>query len=153
MYPIECKKYIVKRGFGDILMVSCKSCQFRYNTSEVKALLWAYLNKDLSKFNEGYMQKCKAITYEQGNGILLMSYIHQEEMHTLVEQFKSIKTWRASQQFEGWLWYSLMVWVGRIAPNSKGFEQMPAVEDKHIIKAVKELMTRYYKKVGDRFNG
>jgi len=115
--------------------------------------LWAYFNDELDNYDDGYIQGCKAINLDDGSFMPLMSYIHQEEMHTLVEQFKSIKTWRASQHIEGWYLYSLLVWIQRIAPNSKGYEQMPTVEDKHIVKAIKELMARYFKKVGDRFNG
>ena len=130
-----------------------------YSLTELE-LKWNYQNNLLKFFisgrynyDDGYIQGCKAINLDDGSFMPLMSYIHQEEMHTLVEQFKSIKTWRASQHIEGWYLYSLLVWIQRIAPNSKGYEQMPTVEDKHIVKAIKELMARYFKKVGDRFNG
>lgn len=134
-------------------MVSGKKCQkiFRFNTSEVKALLWAYYNRDLAKFNEGYIQGCKAITYQAPNGVLLMAYIHQEEMDALVEHFRTLKTSRACRWLDGWWWYCLLVWTERIAERSKGYEDMPPVRDEDITRAITELMKRYYKKVGDRF--
>lgn len=133
---------------------SQKSKVFRYNVSEVRALLHAFLNDGLPKNNDGYIQGCHAIRYDYTpSGLTLTTFIHQSEMHGVTAHLQGLKVARASRWIEGYHWYALMVWLNRENPHSEKNADMPQVRQHDIQKAIEKLMALYFKKVGDRLNG
>ena len=134
------------------MTVRCNT--FRFNITEVKSLLNAYLNDSLAKRKDGYIQGCKAICYDKvSHGLTLTTFICQHEMHEVMQHLRQIKVSRASQWLEGYHYYSLLVWVNFEDPTHEDNAMMPVVRQTDVERSIRKLMALYYKKVGDRFDG